>query len=108
MGELKPCPFCGAKPGLIDFDDSPDFALCENGHNSVCLDPDDWNRRHNERTHAEEAVLKAAVAVSRASSDGMLGYLGPPEDIEKTDALDAAVDALLRENPAWGEEGKGG
>jgi hypothetical protein len=50
-----------------------------------------------QRTPAEEAVLRAAVACRRAGSNNWAAWMD----------LANAVDALLRENPAWGEEGKG-
>lgn len=111
MMELKPCPFCGCVDTLDpndQFGGQKPYAVC-------CWGTDDgkdgcgymgpeavtkgeaitaWNRRPNEHTALQEAVLRAAVAWR---CDHNL------DELQALVKLDAAVDALLAAEPAWGE-----
>lgn len=99
MGDLKPCPFCGLK----EVSEYKTYVGCNrcNADGPTTMHDNQvelWNLRHSERTPAEEAVLRAAVACRRAGSNNWAAWMD----------LANAVDALLRENPAWGKEEGGG
>jgi hypothetical protein len=88
--KYAPCPFCGGQPELLTFEDSPNFLCCENGHNTVCMEPGEWERRAGQRTPAEDAVLRASVALQRTRATKPVG-----ED-EETDEYGEWQDALWR------------
>lgn len=117
--ELKPCPFCGCVDTLDpndQFGGQKPYAVC-------CWGTDDgkdgcgymgpeavtkgeaitaWNRRPNEHTALQEAVLRAAVEdrlTRPLLQEGVWDWT--PDSEQKR--LDAAVDALLAAEPAWGE-----
>lgn len=111
--ELKPCPFCGSTD--LDPDDrfgGPyPFAVCcwpaDGGDKHDCQDGfvgpagktreaaiAAWNTRPRERTPAEEAVIRAAVAMVKT------GAGQGPEAAVLSDTC-VAVHALLAAQPEW-------
>ena len=97
--ELKPCPFCnGGGVTIESLADGTYYVECECGATGPSAatpenagDDGEWGSRPRERTFAEEAVIRAAVA-----------WHGSPALDVTSDELAAAVDALLASNPEWG------
>jgi hypothetical protein len=89
--ELKPCPCCGSTEiGVVDHLSSR--VTCENC-GAEAPSRRRWNHRPNERTPAQEAVLRAAEC--------WVSALDVPTQLEAGIRLKSAVDALLAAEPGW-------
>lgn len=101
--ELKPCPFCGGEPRLVDGTQmTPDhgaFVMCRNCEATIpILDSTDaavssWNRRPPEQSGGDEARLKAY--------DERIVNLGVLVMEHGKDVKDAERYRFLCANPDW-------